>query len=94
MTCREVQSLSGNYLDGELPEELCDSVQRHLLRCGTCREDVDSLRMTLEVLSRAQNPPRASEAFLAGALEALAEGLELPRLETGAPGQLVLHIRE
>jgi anti-sigma factor RsiW len=94
MNCRDVQGLAGNYLDGELPEELCDRLQRHLLQCGGCREEADSLRMAVEVLRGTHPLPSVSEEFTRAALETLARGLEMPASEPAAPGQLVLGIPE
>jgi hypothetical protein len=92
MNCRDVQSLAGNYLDGELPEELCDRVQRHLLRCAGCRAELDSLRMAVEVLA-AGAPPAPRPEFIASALEALCRELDIsPDPERFRDGQLVLGI--
>jgi len=94
MNCRDVQALNGNYLDGELPEELCDRMRRHLLGCPACREEMNSLRMTLEVLRETHAQPSLSESFAGSALETLARELRLPAREAETPGQLVLGIRE
>lgn len=92
MTCRDIQSLAGNYLDGELPEELCDRVQRHLLRCTACREELDSLRMASEVLAGTHVAPALNEEFLCSALETLGRGLDVSTRLPPVPGQLVLGI--
>jgi anti-sigma factor RsiW len=36
-----------DYLDGELDEELCAEIERHMAECGNCRLVVDSLRKTI-----------------------------------------------
>ena len=92
MNCRDVQSLAGNYLDGELPEEMCDRLQRHLLRCGACREELDSLRMAGEVLAAASRAPAVREEFIASALETLRRELDISPAAAEQPGQLVLGI--
>jgi anti-sigma factor RsiW len=94
MNCREVQPLAGNYLDGELPDELCDRIRRHLLRCPACREEYDGLRMTAELLRETHVAPAPGEAFVQEALGALARELALPEAGAETPGQLVLGIRD
>ena len=94
MNCRDTQALAGSYLDGELPEEMCDRIQRHLLRCGGCRQEIDSLRMAVDVLRATHTAPRAGEAFLQSALESLARELDLTPKVPEPAGQLVLGIRE
>jgi anti-sigma factor RsiW len=90
MTCREACGLAGSFLDGELPEEICDGIQRHLLRCDSCRAEVDSLRMAVDLLRTTQQPPAPGEEFLTRALATVAESLGLEEHPAGAPGQLVL----
>jgi anti-sigma factor RsiW len=92
MTCRDVQALAGSYLDGELPEEMCDRVQRHVLRCAGCREDLESVRMAVEVLTAGQAAPEVSEEFVQSALAALARELDITPGAPRSPGQLVLGI--
>lgn len=92
MTCRDVMPLTGSYIDGELPEETCDHIQRHLLRCGSCRAEVDGLRMAVEVLRAATAPAAPSEEFLRSALATLAGELDINPAPSTPPGQLVLGI--
>ncbi len=35
------------YIDGELSEDLCEEIDRHLSECGNCRVMVDTLRKTV-----------------------------------------------
>ncbi|MFN3649801.1 MAG: anti-sigma factor family protein [Armatimonadota bacterium] len=94
MKCADIQALAGNYLDGELPEELCDRIQRHLLRCSACRDEVETVRVALQLLTSAQAQPEPGEAFLQAAFAHLRRELDLSEREPEAPGQLVLGIRE
>ena len=94
MICRDVQGLSGNYLDGELPEEMCDRVQRHLLRCGGCREEVETLRMAVDVLRGAHAAPVLGEVLVQRMLGVISAELEISTKAAETPGQLVLSIRE
>jgi anti-sigma factor RsiW len=36
-----------DYLDGELDEQFCIEIERHLADCGDCRVLVDTLRRTV-----------------------------------------------
>ena len=90
MNCRDVQSLAGNYLDGELPEEMCDRIQRHLLQCSACREEIESLRTAVEVLRATHGEGAVSETFVEGALAALEDELGIQKVPAEAPGQLIL----
>ena len=92
MTCGDLLPLAGNYLDGELPEEMGDRIQRHLLRCATCRGEVESLRMAVEVLKAGCTPAAPSEDFILNTLAKLAGELDITTATSGAPGQLVLGI--
>ncbi len=94
MICRDVQGLSGNYLDGELPEEMCDRVQRHLLRCGGCREEIETLRMAVDVLKAAHAAPVLGEELIQRMLGVVGEELGISTRSPEAPGQLVLSMRE
>jgi mycothiol system anti-sigma-R factor len=38
------------FLDGELDESACEEIRAHLRDCPECRECVESLKKTLEVL--------------------------------------------
>ena len=92
MNCRDVQALAGNYNDGELPEEMCDRVQRHLLRCSACREEIDSLRMAVEVLQASRAAPEVRPEFIESALATLSRELDISPAAAETPGQLVLGI--
>lgn len=92
MTCRETQALAVLYLDDELPEEACDGIQRHLLRCAPCREDIDSQRLALEVYRSACRPAAASPEFVSAALDDLSRQLDCVSRLPPPPRQLVLGI--
>jgi predicted anti-sigma-YlaC factor YlaD len=92
MTCRDLQALTGNYLNGELPEELGDGIQRHLLKCPACREEIDSQKRAVEILKVTHASPNPGEAFIQSALQRLGDELDLDDAATVIPGQLVLGI--
>ncbi|MGW8249829.1 MAG: anti-sigma factor family protein [Anaerolineales bacterium] len=50
MEGKECQHLLGSlseYIDGELGDELCAEIERHLNECDNCRVVVDSLNKTV-----------------------------------------------
>jgi len=53
--CREVFALLSQYLDRELPPDVCRDIENHLAACPPCIEFVDSLRATVH-LSRNYRP--------------------------------------
>jgi anti-sigma factor RsiW len=64
--CKEIFSLLSQYLDLELPQEVCQEIDEHLAGCSPCVEFVESLRKTV-ALCRGYQPgimpaPLTSEA--------------------------------
>jgi len=47
----EAQVLLSAYLDGETTSEESEAVERHLAGCDACREELESLRATVDALS-------------------------------------------
>lgn len=47
--CKEVFALLSQYLDRELPEGMCDEMERHIAGCSPCVEFVESLRRTIRL---------------------------------------------
>lgn len=92
MTCRDARDLASSYLDGELPQEICDRIQRHLLSCASCREEIESLRMAVEVLAASHARPAVDEEFVRAALTTLQRELDISDKQPENPGQLVLTI--
>ena len=45
--CLHMLDSLSDYLDGELGEELCAEIDRHLVGCTDCQIVVDSLRKTI-----------------------------------------------
>ncbi|MFN7925149.1 MAG: zf-HC2 domain-containing protein [Bryobacteraceae bacterium] len=48
-SCKEVFARLSEYLDGELPPDLCDRIAQHIEGCGPCVEFVESLRKSVEM---------------------------------------------
>jgi anti-sigma factor (TIGR02949 family) len=47
--CKEIFELLSEYIDAELPPELCDSLRKHIEGCGPCVEFLHSLEKTIEL---------------------------------------------
>ena len=55
--CKEVQPLSSEYLEEELPAVKQSAIRFHLSKCGPCKAFVETLASTIGLLSRL---PRSS----------------------------------
>ncbi len=44
--CRQVVELVTDYLEGALPPELNEAVERHLALCPPCVEYIEQIRLT------------------------------------------------
>jgi anti-sigma factor RsiW len=53
--CQNVFALLSQHLDGELPAETCEELERHIQDCGPCVEFVESLKKTV-ALGRRYEP--------------------------------------
>lgn len=64
--CKEIFALLSEYIDAELPPELCDSVAAHIEGCNPCVEFIESLRKTVDVCRQYRPdtvpPPLAEQA--------------------------------
>ncbi len=45
--CHELLGWLCDYIDGDLSQELCDQLDRHIAECNDCRVVVDTLRKTI-----------------------------------------------
>jgi hypothetical protein len=62
--CKEIFALLSEYIDAELPPELCDSVASHIEGCNPCIEFLQSLQKTAELCKQYRSdvlPPPLSE---------------------------------
>ncbi|GAW92405.1 DUF4349 domain-containing protein [Calderihabitans maritimus] len=50
MKCEQIQELLSPYLDGVLEDETKAKVEEHLQHCSFCREELESLQATLNIL--------------------------------------------
>ena len=53
ITCTDFMTEIGNYLEGEVADELREQLEAHLTHCHTCHVVVDSTRKTLRVVTDA-----------------------------------------
>lgn len=47
MECREIFAQLSEYLDGELPPDVCEQISEHIEDCPPCVEFVESLKKTV-----------------------------------------------
>ena len=45
--CKDLLGNLSNYIDGELSEELCQELQRHMADCENCRVVYDTMTKTV-----------------------------------------------
>ena len=47
--CEEIFALLSEFLNGELPSEVCERIGRHIADCQPCAVLVESLRKTVDI---------------------------------------------
>jgi anti-sigma factor RsiW len=52
LTCKQIFLRLSEYLDGDLPPDLCEEIQRHLAVCPACRAFTNTLRATIELCGK------------------------------------------
>jgi anti-sigma factor RsiW len=63
LSCRQIFALLSEYLDAELPPDLCEKLSGHIEGCAPCVEFVKSLRQSVSLCREYQ--PDALPAPLA-----------------------------
>ena len=64
MTCRELDELLFEYIQGELDADLCQHISKHLTLCPHCVAYLESYRITIQLTRRlpaAPVPPELAE---------------------------------
>lgn len=57
MTCRELFERLSEYVDGELSQEICEEIQRHMEGCEPCAAFAKTLKKTAELCRRLPSRP-------------------------------------
>ncbi|RIK66754.1 MAG: hypothetical protein DCC65_08475 [Planctomycetota bacterium] len=73
MTCRNVQHLFQQFIDGDLSASMTAEVHAHLLQCPACQRDVEVARASTEVISRDQSEPALKPGFASQVVAAMME---------------------
>jgi anti-sigma factor (TIGR02949 family) len=55
--CRHFLESLSDYVDGELEDELCKELERHMDGCENCQIVVDTLRKTIYLYRSSTGPP-------------------------------------
>ena len=56
LTCQQMLAVLSDYIEGQLPEDLCTAIERHMEQCHNCYVVVDSLRKTVILYQRLDRP--------------------------------------
>jgi anti-sigma factor (TIGR02949 family) len=57
MTCRELFERLSEYVDGELSQEICEEIRRHMDGCEPCVAFAKTLKKTAEMCRRLPSKP-------------------------------------
>jgi anti-sigma factor (TIGR02949 family) len=61
-SCRHLLNSLSDFVDGDLAQDICAEIERHLSECENCHVVVDSLRKTISLYrSCSQDPEIPSE---------------------------------
>jgi anti-sigma factor RsiW len=57
MTCRELFERLSEYVDGELSQEICEEIRRHMEGCDPCVAFAKTLKTTADLCRRLPSRP-------------------------------------
>ena len=60
-TCREIFAILSEYVDGALPEELCEAIQAHNGSCPPCEAFLATFTKTVELIRAQPTEPLPSD---------------------------------
>ena len=60
--CKEFVDTISSYVDGDLSEELCAELDKHLSVCENCRIVVNTLRKTIDIVHHQAEQEKTPEA--------------------------------
>jgi anti-sigma factor RsiW len=76
--CADIFAKLSEFIDGELPTEVCEKMRDHIADCGPCVEFVESLRKSIALAKAAKRdlppiaiPDECRNTLLAAYLEKL-----------------------
>jgi RNA polymerase sigma-70 factor (ECF subfamily) len=61
MTCRDLFERLSEYVDGELSQEICEEIRRHMDGCEPCVAFANTLKKTAELCRRLPSKPIPAE---------------------------------
>jgi anti-sigma factor RsiW len=73
LTCRQVQNLHHQFIDGALSASLVAEVHAHLLQCPACQREVEISRAAAHVLAKDFPEPSLDSGFASRVVAAMAE---------------------
>jgi len=50
LTCHDLLHLLSDYVEGDLPEDLCKQLEEHIRSCDNCRIVYNTFRKTIELV--------------------------------------------
>jgi RNA polymerase sigma-70 factor (ECF subfamily) len=59
--CKEIFEKLSDYMDGELPTDLCERIDDHMADCPPCQAFLESLRRTVRLVERVDAPAMPEE---------------------------------
>jgi anti-sigma factor RsiW len=60
--CLRIFRRLSDYLDGELPKNLCRMIERHLKGCPSCCSFLNTFRKTIELCRKSASAPSLSQS--------------------------------
>jgi len=63
MDCNEIKGLLESYFDNDLPDEKRQEVEKHILECASCKEELEDLSRLEKLLHSVEFPSVSEEAL-------------------------------
>ena len=89
LTCRQVQNLHHQFIDGELSASMVAEVHAHLLQCPACQREVEIMRAAADVVSKDHTEPGLDSGFASRVVGVMAQSRPtrpLPVSQRRGPG--------
>lgn len=59
--CKQIFEKLSEYMDGELPDDLCERIDDHMADCPPCQSFMESLRRTVKLVEHVDSPAMPEE---------------------------------